>query len=50
VELAPDEFVLFVSQGATEERENRLLALLKQAWQRVPAPARRIILGHHNKV
>jgi hypothetical protein len=47
VELAPGEFVLFVSQGGTEEQDSRFLALLKEAWERVPQVARRVILEHH---
>jgi hypothetical protein len=50
VELVPGEFVLFVSQGGTEEQDIHFLAILKQAWQRVPPPARRIILDHHRKL
>jgi hypothetical protein len=50
VELLPGEFVLFVSQGGTEERDGRFLGLLKEAWQRVPLPARRTILDHHHRV
>jgi hypothetical protein len=48
VELAPGEFVLFVSQGGTEEQDSRFLALLKEAWERVPLLARRVILEHHS--
>jgi hypothetical protein len=47
VELAPGEFVLFVSQGGNEEQDSRFLALLKEAWQRVPLLARSAILEHH---
>jgi hypothetical protein len=50
VELVPGEFVLFVSQGGTEEQDNRFLALLKEAWQRVPLPDRTVILEHHRRV
>ena len=50
VELLPGEFVLFISQGGTEDQDSRFLALLKQAWQRVPQSARTIVLDHHRKV
>jgi hypothetical protein len=50
VELLPGEFVLFVSQGGKEEQDNRFLGLLKEAWQKVPPPARTAILEHHHKV
>jgi hypothetical protein len=50
VELAPGEFIFFVSQGGTEDQDSRFLALLKDAWQRVPAPVRTVILDHHSKV
>ncbi len=49
-ELAPGEFVFFVSQGGTEEQDSRFLALLQEAWQRVPPAARRIIIDHHRLV
>jgi hypothetical protein len=50
VELVPGEFVFFVSQGGTEEQDSRFLALLKEAWQRLPLPARTVILEHHHRV
>jgi hypothetical protein len=50
VELVPGEFVLFVSQGGTEDQDGRFLTLLKEAWQRVPLPARTAILEHHRSV
>ena len=50
VELLPGEFVLFVSQGGTEEQDRRFLGLLKEAWQRIPLPARTVILEHHHRV
>jgi hypothetical protein len=49
VELAPGEFILFISQGGTEEQDSRFLAILKDAWRRVPVPARTLILEHHRK-
>jgi hypothetical protein len=49
VELASGEFVLFVSQGGTEEQDRRFLAILKEAWQRVPPPVRTTILEHHHQ-
>jgi hypothetical protein len=50
VELLPGEFVLFISQGGTEEQDSRFLGLLREAWQRVPPPARTAILEHHHRV
>jgi hypothetical protein len=50
VELLDGEFVLFISQGGTEEQDTRFLCLLKDAWQRVPLSARTIILEHHRRV
>jgi hypothetical protein len=50
VELVPGEFVFFISQGGTEDQDSRFLAILKDAWQRVPPPARKIIHDHHRKV
>jgi hypothetical protein len=32
VELAPGEFILFVSQGGTEEQDSRFLAVLKMQY------------------
>jgi hypothetical protein len=49
VELAPGELIFFVSQGGTEDHDSRFLAILKEAWRRVPATARTAILEHHNR-
>jgi hypothetical protein len=49
VALAPGEFILFVSQGGTEEQDSRFLAIIKEAWQRVPPRTRTIILEHHRQ-
>jgi hypothetical protein len=50
VELVPGEFILFVSQGGTEEQDRRFLAVLKEAWQRVPPSARMTVLEYHRKL
>jgi hypothetical protein len=50
VELSPGEFILFISQGGTEKQDSRFLDLLKNAWERVSASARRVILEHHNRL
>jgi hypothetical protein len=47
VELVPGEFVLFVSQGGTEEQDSRFLAILKETWQLVPSDARKTILEYY---
>ncbi len=49
VELAPGELILFVSQGGSEEQDNRFLTILKDAWQQVPVAARSLILEDHRR-
>ena len=42
-ELDTGEFILIISQGGTDEQDNHFLAVLKEAWQRVPVAARKLI-------
>jgi hypothetical protein len=48
-ELDTGEFILFISQGGTDEQDNHFLAVLKEAWQRVPVAARKLILEYHHQ-
>ena len=50
VELGSGEFVFFIPQGGTPELHGRFLEVLKDVWQRVPLPARTIILEYHRRV
>jgi hypothetical protein len=48
VELAPGEFVDFIPQCGNPQLPERFLKTLKEAWQKVPASARRTILDYYH--
>jgi hypothetical protein len=50
VELVPGEFVLFVSQGPSEEQQSQFLDILKETWQLVPSADRRTILDYYRGI
>jgi hypothetical protein len=49
VDLAPGESVLFISQGGTQEQDERFLEVLKETWQLVPSDSRKTILDYYRK-
>jgi hypothetical protein len=50
VELGPDEHVLFISQGGSEEQDKRFLEVLKETWQLLPSDSRKTIIEHYKRL
>jgi hypothetical protein len=48
-ELSPGESVDFIHQGQDDDLGKRFLEVLKEAWQKLPAPARKTILQYYQK-
>jgi hypothetical protein len=47
VDLAPGDTILFISQGGSEDQDNRFLEVLKETWQRVPSDVCKAIMEYY---